>query len=209
MNQSANSTTVQGLGSMHQSTNSTSAHMFDPKNHSATSTSTQGLDSRNQSGNSMSEENTHCSQGDTPTNGSPGYITTNLIQRITRSEGLYIEAHVEGIPLVFALDTGASKTIISRAVFMSIPENIRPVLKKTTGLTGASGRPLGHYGTAMFSLKIGSVGLQREIVVADIEDEGLLGHDVLQSGDAHIHVQYNKKYTNLYGGADTMYTGGW
>ncbi|MES9881558.1 MAG: reverse transcriptase domain-containing protein [Sedimenticola sp.] len=111
----------------------------------------------------------------------------STIHRVTRSEGMYIEAQVEDVNVIFAIDTGASKTVISKTVYLSIPEDRRPTLRKTTGLTGASGKPLGQYGTAMFTLKIGSAELLREIIVADIEDAGLLGHDVLQDGNATIH----------------------
>ncbi len=82
-------------------------------------------------------------------------------------------------------------------VFLSIPENKRPTLRKSTGLTGASGKPLSHYGTAIFTLNLGTVELQREIVVADIEDEGLLGHDVLLDGNASI--QYGDGILNFRG----------
>ena len=44
--------------------------------------------------------------------------------------------------LVFTIDTGASKTIISERVYKSIPLANRPMLSKTTELTEASGQPL-------------------------------------------------------------------
>ena len=44
--------------------------------------------------------------------------------------------------LVFTIDTGASKTIISERVHKSIPLANSPMLSKTTGLTEASGQPL-------------------------------------------------------------------
>ncbi len=110
----------------------------------------------------------------------------NPILRVTRSEGMYVEAQVVGISVVFAIDTGASKTVISKAVYESIPESRRPALVKTTGLTGASGKPLRQYGIANFCLRLGSVEMNQEMIVADIEDEGLLGHDMLLRGNASI-----------------------
>ncbi len=121
------------------------------------------------------------------------------IHRMTRSEGMYVEAQVNGTNVVFAIDTGASKTVISKTVFQSIPESQRPTLLKTTGLTGASGKPLRHYGTANFSLRLGSVEMNREMIVADIEDEGLLGHDLLLSGTANIQYMYGKGILHIMG----------
>ena len=52
---------------------------------------------------------------------------------------MYIRGSVQGYPLLFTTDTGASKTIISNRVFESLKPDDRPELEKTSKLVGASG----------------------------------------------------------------------
>ena len=58
----------------------------------------------------------------------------------------------------------------------------RPELQKTSKLVGASGIAIKESGKGIFSLKIGPVHLEVEAIVTEIDDDGLLGIDVLQNG---------------------------
>ena len=60
------------------------------------------------------------------------------------------------------------------------------MLSKTTGLTEASGQPLSQLGTAEFSITLDGIQFKADIIVANIEDDGLFGHDLLSMGDAHL-----------------------
>ncbi|MEW8548227.1 MAG: retroviral-like aspartic protease family protein, partial [Candidatus Thiodiazotropha sp.] len=113
-------------------------------------------------------------------------LQTPLIKRIVRSDGFYLEAKVNGEKIVFTIDTGATKTIISERVYKSIPSSNRPKLNKTTGLTEASGQPLAQLGTAEFIIVLNGMQFKADIIVANIEDDGLFGHDLLSMGDAHL-----------------------
>ena len=109
------------------------------------------------------------------------------IKRIIRSDSFYLEASVQGVKMAFTVDTGATRTIISQRVYNAIPKDQRPSLQKTTGLTDASGKTLGQFGTAIFSIELANgLHFDSEIIVANIEDEGLLGHDLLKHGNAEI-----------------------
>ena len=57
----------------------------------------------------------------------------------------------------------------------------RPALVKTSNLVGASGVSFKGIGKGTFSIKIGVVEMTVEAIVADIDDDGLLGVDVLQN----------------------------
>ena len=43
--------------------------------------------------------------------------------------------------------------------------------------------PINEYGKAIFNIEIGPIRLQKELIVADIEDDGLLGVDILQDDE--------------------------
>ncbi len=55
--------------------------------------------------------------------------------------GVYIKGHIEGIPILFTADTGASRTVISERVYDRMEEGQRPSLRKTSCLVGAGGSP--------------------------------------------------------------------
>ena len=97
-------------------------------------------------------------------------------------DGVYIRGSVHGYPILFTADTGASKTIVSSRFYDSMCSEDKPELVKSAKLVGASGSPIKEKGKAMFTLHLGTARLQVEAVVADIEDDGLLGVDVLQNG---------------------------
>ena len=108
------------------------------------------------------------------------------LKRVVRSDVFYLEAFVEGVKLVFTIDTGATKTVISQRVYQSIPSAHRPLISKTTGLIEASGQPLSQLGTAEFTVKLAGVQFKTSIIVANIEDDGIFGHDLLSIRDAHF-----------------------
>ena len=101
-------------------------------------------------------------------------------QGLPNCRGAYVEGEVEGLVVTFTVDTGASRTVISIKTYYQIPLGIRPPLQKSRCLSGANGKPLMELGKGTFNLVLGSVTMKRELVVAEIEDDALLGMDILQ-----------------------------
>ena len=97
-------------------------------------------------------------------------------------DGIYIRGTAQGYPLLFTTDTGASKTIISSRVYESFKPEDRPKLVKTSKLVGAGGVSIKELGKGTFTLQLGPVSMQTEAIDAEIDDDGLLGVDVLQNG---------------------------
>jgi hypothetical protein len=83
------------------------------------------------------------------------------------------------VDLLFTVDNGASRTILSKETYYSIPADRRPSLQKTGSLKGAGGKPLKELGEGIFTIELGGLLLQKKVVVAEIEDDGLIGHDIL------------------------------
>ena len=84
------------------------------------------------------------------------------------------------MPILFTTDTGASKTIISDRLYRKMSASKRPRLVESASLISAGGEPLRELGKGTFNITLGQLSIQKEIVVAEIEDEGLLGMDILQ-----------------------------
>ena len=109
--------------------------------------------------------------------------TLDVVSRqLTRSDGVYIEGTVQDRRIMFTADTGAARTVINTKAFKQIPRDIQPQLMKSSTLAGAHGQPLVELDKAMFSINLGQLTMERELIVADIEDDALLGLDILIKG---------------------------
>ncbi len=97
-------------------------------------------------------------------------------------DGLYIKGLVQKVPVIFTADTGASKTIVSSKVYDRMVEGDRPELRRSACLRGADGSLIKEKGKAPFKLTLGPLEIVSEAIVADIEDDALLGYDVLSGG---------------------------
>ena len=90
---------------------------------------------------------------------------------------------MQGYPILFTADTGSSKTIISKRMYEAMRPADRPTLNKSTRLLGPSKDAIKELGKVKFSITLGEMETTVGAVVAEIDDDGLLGIDVLQNGD--------------------------
>jgi hypothetical protein len=67
--------------------------------------------------------------------------------------------------------------VISSRVFNRIDERRRTKLGKTSCLMGAGGALIREVGKAEFTIKLGPLEVIIEAIVADIEDDVLLGYE--------------------------------
>ncbi|CAG2245319.1 unnamed protein product [Mytilus edulis] len=137
----------------------------------------------------LEDTNLVCSK---PILGSEQSVASNVIARqVLRSDGVYVEGHIQGSEVNFTVDTGAVRTVLSVYAFNKIPHVNRPILEKSNTLACADGKPLKELGKAIFEIKLGNLCFNTEMIVANIEDEALLGLDVLmksQWGPADIKL---------------------
>ena len=96
-------------------------------------------------------------------------------------DGIYIKGTVQGYQILYTADTGASKTVLSKRVYDNMKPEDRPPLSKASKLVGAGGTNISEMGQGNFKLQLGPVCVQTEAIVAEIDDDGLLGIDVLQN----------------------------
>lgn len=73
--------------------------------------------------------------------------------------------------------------MVSTRVFHKIPTARRPKLEASRSLASVDGKPLKEKGKATFNIEIGDLKLQRALVVAEMEDDILLGLDILMKGE--------------------------
>ena len=97
------------------------------------------------------------------------------------TDGVYIQGRIQGIQVEFVADTGAARTIMSDKVYRRFPTGKRPSLNGSCMLNSVNGDPLKIWGKANFKIQLGDLEFCHEIIVAEIEDECLLGLDILGS----------------------------
>ena len=108
---------------------------------------------------------------------------------------MYIKGEVCGKPITFTMHTGAPKTVIASRVYNSLDVREKPELVKAHYLVRAGGTPLQDCGVAEFTIMLGPLEILVEAAVADVEDDALLGYDVLRGsehGAADILLSENK-----------------
>ena len=101
-------------------------------------------------------------------------------RQVIRNEGVYLEGNIEGVKVTLTADT---RTVVSTRVLHKIPTVRRPKLEASRSLASADAKPLKEKGKATFNLQIGDFKLQKELFVAEIEDEILLVLDILMKGE--------------------------
>ena len=106
-------------------------------------------------------------------------------------DGIYVEGSVQGLDVTFTIDTGATATLVSSSVYDSIPEATRPRLFRARNPPrAANGEAIRTKGVAYMELCLGPLKLtKKKTIIADIEDEILIGSDVLlfdEDGPANL-----------------------
>lgn len=122
-----------------------------------------------------------------PDEATPGTPTIPDEAEVTRRgvptcSGTYIQGILEGVKMLYAVDTGAARTIVSSTLYRRIPKGRRPELRPTRPLHVADGRPMEVLGSGTFELQLGTLRMKAELTVASISDEVLLGADIIQNG---------------------------
>ena len=101
--------------------------------------------------------------------------------RSSQSTGCYVEGWFDNTRAWCCVDTGACSTIMSCNFYHKLPEDQQPQLKPVQGYRSANGSPVECLGKGMFKFKLGKLELKKELVVAAIVDDVLLGSDILQN----------------------------
>ena len=129
-------------------------------------------------------------------------VDVGVVRRgVPRVSGIYVKGSVESVDIVYTVDTGASATLLSSRIFHEISEKKRPMLvtENCSRFRGPSGGTIPVLGQATFDLYIGDVHISKRITVADIQDDCLLGSDILlalEEGPFDFHLSENRLVWN-------------
>ena len=104
----------------------------------------------------------------------------NTVRRnIPECPGVYLQGILQGVKTWFTVDTGASKTIVSKKVYDQIKHDKPPLtLTNRAQIKQAGGQPLSEHGHVTLTFDFKSTQFDKDVIVADIQDEVLIGMDI-------------------------------
>ena len=89
--------------------------------------------------------------------------------------------------ITFTADTEAARTVVSAKK--------RPTLQKSNILASANGQSLTELGKGVFTIKLGKLTLDSEVIIAEIEDDALLGLYIFMKGEGGPADKKNVRLT--------------
>ncbi|KAG5895587.1 hypothetical protein JTB14_002349 [Gonioctena quinquepunctata] len=98
-----------------------------------------------------------------------------MLQR--QNKGVFVDGLINNEPCTMLLDTGATRTILGPS-FARTPERIEPTTWK---LRTATGEPATVYGELPIEIILGNTKVKNQALVADIEDDAIIGMDIMNS----------------------------
>ncbi|KAK3085966.1 hypothetical protein FSP39_011423 [Pinctada imbricata] len=102
---------------------------------------------------------------------------------------LYVNTIIEKSILAMLLDTGSSVTIIKKEVHDLWPEENRPVLEPVRmNLITATGESASFLGKTTVNIKIGEKVCMHDVLLADIQSDGILGMDFLSKYECDLQL---------------------
>lgn len=115
--------------------------------------------------------------------------TVQINETWINDEGLFVKLRVQGEDIAMLVDTGASVTILSEKFIESLPDTITPIMKpvKTT-LTTATKESTPFSGQSKNSQYIGTETFEYDVVIANIQNDGIWGSDFLQKNNYTLRL---------------------
>ena len=114
---------------------------------------------------------------------------TVLPDQKSRPHGLYVIGFIGQCKLVWLVDTGAMRNILSYECYKRLPKSLKfPLHEDGSQVFVADGRKTSTYGSGRLSVKIGRQDVNISVLVVDIEDSAILGMEFLSDVDGKIDL---------------------
>ena len=98
---------------------------------------------------------------------------------------------------MWLIDTGAARSVLSFEVYNSLPASVKFSLSsENSAIALANGQQAKTYGVGHVVMRLGNSEFQMHVIVAEIEDEGILGMDFLSQVDSRIDIPTNQLSIN-------------
>ena len=112
-------------------------------------------------------------------------------------QGLYLPGFIGGTRVMWLIDTGAARSILSLKVYNSLPASVKFSLSSAnSAIALADGQQAKTHGVGYVVVQMGTKEFQMHVVVAEVEDQSILGMDVLSQVDSHIDIVKSQVWIN-------------
>ena len=97
-------------------------------------------------------------------------------------EGYFVCIVIKNVHVTFLVDTGSNVTILSNDLIEKLPSDISSSVKPTdTQMLTVTGEVTPFLGKTDLEFEIGTQKLTHQFLIADIENDGILGMDFLKT----------------------------
>ena len=110
---------------------------------------------------------------------------------------LYLPGFVGGTRVMWLIDTGAARSILSFKIYNSLPASAKFRLSSAnSAIALADGQQAKTHGLGHVVVRLGTKEIEMHVIVAEVEDEGILGMDFLSQVDSRIDIVKNQVSIN-------------
>lgn len=114
-------------------------------------------------------------------------VGTDKVCTVSSSGGLFMPGKIGGRELCFLLDTGCTKSILSKAFFDRLPGPVRDQLRISERAAElADGSGLHVYGSLRVTGRLRSISFEEEFLVCSITDDAILGISFLREHECTL-----------------------
>ena len=125
------------------------------------------------------------------------YTPMDISQVNNNLRGLYLPGFIGGTRVLWLIDTGAAFSILSFKIYDSLLASVKFSLSLANpAIALADGQQAKTHGVGHVVVSLGTKEFQMHVVVAEIEDEGILGIDFLSQADSHFDIVKNQVSIN-------------
>ena len=94
---------------------------------------------------------------------------------------------------MWLIDTGTARSILSFKSYNSLPASAKFSLSSAnSAIALADGQQAKTHGLGHVVVHLGTKEFEMHVIVAEVEDEGILGMDFLSQVDSHIDIEKTK-----------------
>ena len=123
----------------------------------------------------------------------PEMTCPDMPKDMSQEAFIYLLGVIGGSRVLWLIYTGAACLILSLKIYNSLPTSINFSLSSArSAIALADGKQAKTDDVAHVVVRLGTKEFQMRVVVAEIEDEGNLGMDLLSQCDSHIDIVKNQ-----------------
>ena len=114
-------------------------------------------------------------------------------QASNKLRGLYLPGFIDGTRVMWLIDTGAARSILSFKICNSLPASVKFSLRSASSAIALAD---GQQAKTHVAVRLGTKEFLMHVTVAEVEDKGILGMDFLSQADSHIDIVTNQVSIN-------------